>query len=88
MKFIFLTVTYVPQKKSASFMIQALAEELTFRGHEIHIITFSDSISQSSTDEDLNGVNVVRLRVPKDDNNRIKTEKAYCFFYRKKKISE
>jgi len=72
MKLVLLSVTYFPEKKSASFMLQALCEDLIKEGHQVDVITFSDWIKSPHQVENINGVNIHRIKVPKDNGNKLK----------------
>ena len=63
MNLLLLTVTYYPEKKSASFMLKTLAEELVALNNEVTVITFSSSIEVSHLVEIINGVKLIRIRV-------------------------
>jgi len=72
MKLILLAVTYYPEKKSASFMLKTLAEDLIDLGHEVTVLTFSSSINSKFSIEVINQVNVIRLSVPDSGFSKIK----------------
>ena len=72
MKLIVLAITYIPERKSASFLLRDLCEDLVKKGHEVNVITYADWIETKIFCEEINGVKVNRIKIPKDNNNRIK----------------
>ena len=49
-----------------------LCEDLVKKGHSVDLITFSDCIEERYSSENINGVQVHRLRIPEHRGNRIK----------------
>jgi len=72
MNLLLLTVTYYPEKKSASFMLKTLAEELVALNNEVTVITFSSSIEVSHLVEIINGVKLIRIRVSNPGFSRVR----------------
>ena len=72
MKFLLLTNTYYPEKKSASFMLQELSELIVSKGHSIEVITFAEWTKNKYEKEVLNGVTIHRLKIPKANGSRLK----------------
>ncbi len=72
MKFLFITITYVPERKSASFLLADLCEDLVRNGHVVSVITFADWIQTKVLSEEINGVTVYRIKIPSFSNSKIK----------------
>ena len=72
MNVLILTVTYYPEQKSASFMLRTLAEELASLGNKVTVITFSSDIDHEFTNEIINGVELIRIKVGNPGYSRIK----------------
>ena len=70
MHIVLVTITYPPEIRAISFMMQELAEELVLRGHEVTVITSQpktyliDELSQKSYKELSveNGIQVIRVQ--------------------------
>ena len=72
MKLLLLSVTYYPDKKSASFMLKTLAEQLISLNNSVTVITFSSSIKSKQSTEIINDVKVIRLKVGNPGFSRVK----------------
>ena len=72
MKLLLLTVTYFPDKKSASFMLQTIAEQFVKLNNSVTVVTFSSSIKSKYLIENINGVKIIRIRVKNPGFNRVK----------------
>lgn len=65
MRILFLVDCYLPSEKSAARLACDLAQEFVRQDHHITVLTPSDTIANSITEEDENGVHVIRFKVGK-----------------------
>lgn len=83
MRFLLLSSTYYPEKKSASYMLKALTESFLVAGHSVTVLTFSHELASEVVEEEISGVSVIRIRVSDPKFSKIRRALVELSFSRK-----
>lgn len=64
MKILLLVDSYIPVAQAAAVMMHDLAKEIKSRGHDVTVITPTPSINKPMHREDIDGINIIRVKTP------------------------